>query len=84
MFEEDEEQQQGVGPLKAALEEAAAAAEAQGRSKQPGKPRPRIMDPSSSSCFLKISCMTPEPSIPPVLLYICHLTIKTDYTENNS
>ncbi|KAL3155776.1 hypothetical protein ABBQ32_012792 [Trebouxia sp. C0010 RCD-2024] len=39
MFEEDEEQQQGVGPLKAALEEAAAAAEAQGRSKQPGARR---------------------------------------------
>lgn len=38
MFEEEEEeQQQDVGPLKAALEEAAAAAEAQGRSKQPGQ-----------------------------------------------
>lgn len=36
MFEEEEEQQD-VAPLKAALEEAAAAAEAQGRSKQPGQ-----------------------------------------------
>ena len=37
MFEEEEEQQQDVAPLKAALQEAAAAAEAQGRSKQPGR-----------------------------------------------
>lgn len=36
MFEE-EEQEQEVTPLKAALEEAVSAAEAQGRSKQPGE-----------------------------------------------
>ena len=36
MFEE-EEQEQEVSPLKAALEEAVSAAEAQGRSKQPGE-----------------------------------------------
>ncbi len=36
MFEE-EEQQQEVSPLKAALEEAVSAAEAQGRTKQPGE-----------------------------------------------
>ncbi len=35
MFDE-EEQERDVAPLKAALEEAASAAEAQGRSKQPG------------------------------------------------
>ncbi|DBB03503.1 TPA: hypothetical protein ACH3X3_010855 [Trebouxia sp. C0006] len=38
MFEE-EEQEQEVSPLKAALEEAVSAAEAQGRSKQPGARR---------------------------------------------
>jgi len=36
MFEE-EEQEQEVTPLKAALEEAVSAAEAQGRSRQPGE-----------------------------------------------
>ena len=36
MFEE-EEQEQEVSPLKAALEEAVSAAEAQGRSRQPGE-----------------------------------------------
>ena len=35
--EEEEAQEQDVAPLRAALEEAAAAAEAQGRSKQPGQ-----------------------------------------------
>ncbi len=36
MFEEEEQEQQ-VTPLKAALEEAVSAAEAQGRSRQPGE-----------------------------------------------
>ena len=39
MFEE-EEQQQAVQPLKAALEEAVAAAEAEGRTRQPGLQQP--------------------------------------------
>lgn len=61
MFEQEEEQQQNVGPLKAALEAAAAAAEAQGRSKQPGQPRPCFVDPSSSSCFLSNLLHEPQP-----------------------
>lgn len=63
MFEEEEEQQQDVGPLKAALEEAAAAAEAEGRSKRPGQPSYTMDHPlilvyvspvlcMSSSCFV--------------------------------
>ena len=37
MYDEEEEQEQDVAPLRAALEEAAAATEAQGRAKQPGE-----------------------------------------------
>ena len=50
MFDEEEEQQD-VAPLKAALEEAAAAAEAQGRSKQPGQAN-AMHEHTSPSCFL--------------------------------
>ena len=41
MFEE-EEQQQAVPPLKAALEDAVAAAEAEGRTRQPGLQQPLL------------------------------------------
>lgn len=60
MFEEEEEQQQDVGPLKAALEDAAAAAEAQGRSRQPGQPSWHP-GPSSSSCLLFDPLLEPQP-----------------------
>ena len=50
MFEEEEEQGQDVAPLRAALEEAVAAAEAQGRSKQPGQAA-APHGQSSSFCF---------------------------------
>lgn len=51
MFEEEEEQQQDVAPLEVALKEAAAAAEAQGRSRQPGQAT-ATLGHTSSFCFL--------------------------------
>ncbi len=63
MFEE-EEQEQEVSPLKAALEEAVSAAEAQGRSKQPGEATALL-----AISHLQLCTVCPAVVSAPLLLY---------------